>query len=334
MNKTIVCTTPHDISDAIKKYDTLEDYNLIIIGDETTPSNYGKTLNRGMFIPYDFELGFKIEKFLPLNCAQRSLLGYLQAIKEKSDVIVTVSDDVFPYDSFGKNLNVGNDINITTNKIIGNGYYNYLPDICDVPFKIWQRGFPITDLNDNAHLEKLENISGIYNIGVQADYCDGDLDVDALVRLQYGELDYKCKDYPILIGKNVYSPFNNQSTFFYKATFPLMLLLLSIGRMDDIWMSYICQRIMWQQNYFLYFGNITSYHKRGKRDLLKDFNNEILGYKYTKHFLTFLQHLEFKTNNIFDCFIEFCLLAEELSYFPESFKKLWRLWISDIEILL
>ena len=30
MNKTIVCTTPNDISDAIKKYDTFEDYNLII----------------------------------------------------------------------------------------------------------------------------------------------------------------------------------------------------------------------------------------------------------------------------------------------------------------
>jgi len=334
MRKFIVCTTPNNITDAIIKYDTFSDYQLIVIGDELTPLSYRDKLKNGIFISYNQKLGFRIENYIPLNCTQRSLLGYLFAIREKADIIVTVADDVYPYDNFGYNLNIGNNINITTNKIIGKGYYNYLPDISNTGFKIWQRGFPITELNNNSNLKIINNISGIYKIGIQADYCDGDLDVDAIIRLQYGELDYTCKNFPILINKNIYSPFNNQSTFFYKSVFPLMLLPMNIGRMDDIWMSYICQKIMWQENYLLYFGNITCNHKRGKRDLLKDFNNEIIGYKYTKHFLNFLDSINFKSNNIFDNYIELCLLIEELSYFPESFKKMWRLWIKDIETIL
>ena len=40
MTKMIVCTSIYEVTEAIEKYDTLDDWNLIVVGDLKSPKNY------------------------------------------------------------------------------------------------------------------------------------------------------------------------------------------------------------------------------------------------------------------------------------------------------
>ncbi|MCL5053068.1 MAG: hypothetical protein M1447_04525 [Gammaproteobacteria bacterium] len=54
MMKTIVTTTINPPTEAIRRYDEMEDWNLIVIGDRKTPSDY--RLERGRYLsPADQE---------------------------------------------------------------------------------------------------------------------------------------------------------------------------------------------------------------------------------------------------------------------------------------
>ena len=52
MNKFVTTTTINPPTKAVKLYDSLEDWNLIVVGDEKTPKNY--KLNNGLFLDVNY----------------------------------------------------------------------------------------------------------------------------------------------------------------------------------------------------------------------------------------------------------------------------------------
>ena len=88
-----------------KKHNT----NLIIIGDKKTPKKF--KISFGKFFDINMQKKFKssFAKRCPYNSYSRKNIGYLSAIKDKSDFIVETDDDNLPDDNFFSDINLSPD---------------------------------------------------------------------------------------------------------------------------------------------------------------------------------------------------------------------------------
>ena len=123
---------------------------------------------------------------------------------------------------------------------------------------------------------------------IQADLWDGDPDVDAIARLIYKPI-VKYSEITKPYCSNKISPFNSQNTFIHRSVLPFYSVLPFVGRMDDIWSSYILQ------HYFpnsVIYGTATVYQERNQQNLITNLENEITGYKNTFKLVNDLDNYE------------------------------------------
>jgi hypothetical protein len=112
MKKIIVTTSINAPTEAIRKFDAMQDWDLVVIGDLKTPSDYW--LKRGMYLDalaqeeYDKDLSDAIG----WNCIQRRNFGLLIAHDMKADVVAVVDDDNIPLADWGENLMVGKEVEV------------------------------------------------------------------------------------------------------------------------------------------------------------------------------------------------------------------------------
>jgi hypothetical protein len=149
---------------------------------------------------------------------------------------------------------------------------------------LWHRGYPISLLqgkNDRA----AETSSIVAD--VQADFWNGDPDVDAICRLEHNpECDFSRDTFPFF--SDAPSPFNSQNTFFTRKSIRDFFLFPFVGRMDDIWGSYYCQ----SQGHRVVYSAPTVYQARNEHDLMIDFSKEINGYQTAHKVATDASNLE------------------------------------------
>ena len=122
---------------------------------------------------------------------------------------------------------------------------------------------------------------------VQADLWDGDPDIDAICRLSK----MPCVKYNDIspYGSNQLSPFNSQNTFIAREVIPYYAMLPFIGRMDDIWASYVLQKYF--PNSVIY-SKASVYQDRNPQDLIKNMEEEVVGYRNTLNLLKDLDNYE------------------------------------------
>ena len=171
--------------------------------------------------------------------------------------------------------------------------------------KIWPRGLPLEEVLKFKDI-KTKNIKN-KKIGVWQSLADLDPDVDAIYRLIINKKIRFKKKQAVSLKKNLYTPFNSQSTFWNKEIFRLMYLPVTVRfRVCDILRSYIAQRIMWENNFYLGYLNSNVFQIRNKHDLIKDFNDELDCYVYLANIVNLLDNLNLKkldiTNQIMCCY--------------------------------
>jgi hypothetical protein len=112
MKKVIVTTTINPPTKAILKFDSMPDWDLVVIGDLKTPKDY--SLKRGAY--YSPEMQEKYDKALSdaigWNCIQRRNFGLLIAQDMGADVVAVVDDDNIPLEGWGENLMVGKSVEV------------------------------------------------------------------------------------------------------------------------------------------------------------------------------------------------------------------------------
>jgi hypothetical protein len=116
---------------------------------------------------------------------------------------------------------------------------------------------------------------------IQANLWDGDPDIDAICRLTKKPtvmFDPNIKPYCF----NKISPFNSQNTMIARIALPYYFLPPYLGRMDDIWGGYLLQDRFKDS---LVYAKATVYQKRNDHDVVKDLEDEIIGYRNTKKFI-------------------------------------------------
>lgn len=272
MNKYIVTTTIFKPSNALIQFSKLEDWKLIVVGDKKTPHKYYNEMDNIIYMSPEYQeqkYSF-LSELIGWNCIQRRNLGYIEAYKLGANIIATVDDDNIPYENWGKELFLNKEITCEQ-------YYNtdktikIWDPISTTKYKyLWHRGFPLDLVKSKNNLNK-ETTKIIPTI--QADFWDGDPDVDAIERLIYNvDCSFENEQFPFC-GNHI-SPFNSQNTFFTKDSIKDFFLFPFVGRMDDIWGSYYSQ----SKGHKVVYNKPTVYQERNAHDYINDFSKEVNGY--------------------------------------------------------
>ena len=284
--KFIVCTSINKPTEAIKKFDFMKDWKLIVVGDKKTPKNYN--LKNGMYLSPNKQLKIdsKLSDLIGWNCIQRRNFGLIYAWQNKADIVAVVDDDNIPYKNWG--------INLLLNKKIKSNFYK-VNSIAFDPLSVtnhknlWHRGFPIQILDKRKKYKKLKKY---ISPDIQADFWNGDPDIDAICRMEHKpNCNFKLNSFPIASDK--ISPFNSQNTFISRKVLPFYFLFPHIGRMDDIWASYY----VLSKGFKVIYNKPSVFQKRNKHDLTKDMIKEFIGYKNN---LNLIKDLKKNINNIFN----------------------------------
>lgn len=273
MKKFIVTTTINYPTEALYKFLSFKDWTVIVVGDTKTPHEEYRKLPCVYLDP-----DFQSQKYQNLSdtigwkSIQRRNIGFVEAYNLGADVIATVDDDNIPYDNWGTDLYVGQTIDCdmyTTER------HNVFDPLSVTNNKhVWHRGYPIENVptrHDAVFKGQTKR-----KVLVQADLWDGDPDIDAIARLSIKPIvkfDI-CKPY----CSDKIAPFNSQNTFLAREVIPFYFLYPHIGRMDDIWASYVLQYYF--PNSVIY-NRASVYQERNVQDLVTNLEKEILGYRNT-----------------------------------------------------
>lgn len=269
MTNIIVTTTINPPTEAIRRFDAMPDWKLIVIGDRKTPPDY--RLERGIYVSPSEQEKYDpgLSAAIGWDCVQRRNFGFLLAHELGADVVATVDDDNVPLEGWGKGLMIGREVRarycrldaLSFNPLSATTRYRHL----------WHRGFPLQLLGQRT---KVEWGFDYTTFAVQADFWNGDPDVDAICRMIHApECAFDPRDFPFF--SNAPAPFNSQNTFLDARLLPDYFMFPGVGRQDDIWAAYYLQA----KGARVVFGAPSVYHKRNPHDLIADMKAEYLGYE-------------------------------------------------------
>lgn len=303
MKKYLILTSISEPSVATIKYAEIadkKDWKLIFIGDLKTPHDSYRQLE-DKFKNFTYMSPERQEELYPelsdsigWNKCQRRNIGFVYAYDNGADILATSDDDNIPYDNWGDEIFVGQEIEVDC-------YENKMSEAFD-PISVtehkslWHRGFPIEYVhvkNNNEYKGKVTR-----KVLVQADFWDGDPDIDAICRISQKPI-VKFQNFEPF-GSTQIAPFNSQNTFLAREVIPYYVVFPYLGRMDDIWGSYILQYYF--PNSVIY-NKATVYQDRNVHNLVNNMMDEEIGYRHT---LSLIQNLK----NFKD-------------YLPENVCKFW-----------
>jgi hypothetical protein len=296
--KAIVTTTINSPTKAIKLFDEMKDWTLIVVGDKNTPNNY--YLNHGIYVSPEDQINYDkpLSNTIGWNCMQRRNFGILLAYHLGADIVAVVDDDNIPLQGWGENLMIGRGAEV-------NYYETDLPAFDPVGATnypmLWHRGFPLQLLSKRKYTQQSKEVICAQ---VQADFWNGNPDIDAICRMEYAP---ECRFHPdyFPIASNKISPFNSQNIFLLREVLRNYFLFPGIGRMDDIWASFYVQ----SKGVQVIYGKPSVYQKRNPHDLIKDMRDEYLGYE---HNLELINSLVQNSENIYSFLPEKSIKAFEL----------------------
>lgn len=269
MKKVIVTTTINPPTEAIKKFCAMPDWELVVIGDKKTPIDY--KLPRGIYVTPEMQESYDKEfsDALGWNCIARRNFGLLWAHDMNADIVAVVDDDNIPYENWGKELLIGKETEVTY-------YETTLPAFDPVGATnyahLWHRGYPLQLIPKRDYsVKKKKTITP----DVQADFWNGDPDIDAICRMEHApDCKFDSKYFPI--ASNKLSPFNSQNTFIKGSLLKNYFMFPFVGRMEDIWAAYYLEA---KTNCNVVYAEASVFQARNVHDLVKDMKAEYPGYE-------------------------------------------------------
>jgi len=279
MKKFIVTTTINSPTEATLKFIEIakrDNWHFIVVGDTKTPHEEYEKLDCIYLDPdKQTEMYPELSEAIGWKTIQRRNIGFVYAYEHGADVVATVDDDNIPYNNWGTDLYIGKEVEVD--------YYSpELPvfdplSVTNYP-NLWHRGYPIDYLKRKNNLEYLGKKKVIPLI--QADLWDGDPDIDAMCRLTFKPI---CKfNTTGPFAADVHSPFNSQNTFIHRDALKHYAVWPYIGRMDDIWGGYYTQQMIGSDK--LIYNRASVYQDRNVQDLIRNLENEVIGYRNTFDF--------------------------------------------------
>jgi len=334
MKKIIIITTinlPLNLY-GFKKINKKDEWDFLVVGDLKTEHEAVKNICKdvgGLYLsPSDqTKLGFTHSTAIGWNCIERKNIGYLFALKENYDLIGSLDDDNYPTEDWFNTIQLGKQkIEVITSD---NGWYN-TSEGADTQYKL--RGFPISKFHEKPkiRIEKRE-----VNIGIQAGLVLGDPDVDAVSRIVNKPNVNSYKKLNFCLAEGTMCPYNTQNTIITRKLLPANMMWGSCGRYDDIFASYVGQKIAWKYNYLVKHGNPLAMQDRNQHNLILDLEQELLGMKIQEQFFKALN--EFKLigeSPLADLKNLVYFLLNKIPLLPHNLRTQIDTWEYDINTIL
>jgi len=332
---TVVLTTINPPHTNIGKWAELTESNVVVVGDNKTPSDWKHKDCDFISIDDQKKGDFEISKCLLENHYTRKNIGYLYALKNNASMIIDTDDDNFPYQERWLEL-INNETEIL-----------YLEDQQELTYKnvythfsksnnpFWPRGFPLDKLtleNSVITADEVLPSKGIKPIALWQCMVDGDPDIDAIHRLIFKKTPTFINNHPIIFGKNNLCSFNSQNTLWmHKSIFPLLYLPATVSfRFTDILRSYVAQLILNRSEICFGFYPSTSYQERNDHNIMSDFESEISMYQRTEEIVSVLDS-EIKQNcSISDNLVNAYTSLEKIDVVDSRELQLIEYWLIDI----
>lgn len=265
----------------------------------------------------------------------RRSIGLLEAVKAGADMVVHADDD---------------------NTAIEHSYFQHFERLVGSRFtgleatsgtgwvdaawflqpSVHHRGFP----HQLWHPFSPPEISSVRDarIGVAAGLWLGDPDIDAVTRIVNHPACMTTSpvaDAGFVVDPKCYSPFNSQNTAFARELLPAMVMLTPYDRFDDIWCSYIAERVMREHGWAVHYGKPYVWQQRvGGRDkrLMKDLSDEVYGMTHTLQFTAILDDTELTGTSVVE---DVARIHERLAGTEYSkAAELGAAWVRDAERVL
>lgn len=301
MSKWIVITSIQEPTLEIKDWCDKEGWELCVVGDEKTPDKayFEDEYFNCHYLSFakQHELFPAFAQALPKNHYCRKNIGYLYAMQNGADVIMDTDDDNLSkenWDNILKQPEVMREVCKNSIEEEQSRFHEYVNAYSYFTYQhIWPRGLPLNYIDNKLSARPCHNYN---DVKVWQGLVDGDPDVDAIFRLTSPlnkECDFQFDDYrPIVLGENVYCPFNSQNTIWRKEAFPLMYLPGTVSfRFTDILRSYFAQVCLRHANYKVGFTTSTAVQNRNAHDLMRDFEDEQTCYNDTEAIVKLLHNL-------------------------------------------
>ena len=327
---TSIATDQHPVLKQFAEECELNNTSFIVIGDSKSPKDFNLNGCDFWSIDRQLTLPFELANALPTKHYSRKNLGYLIATQNGCTELMETDDDNIPLKEFWFEKSAETLSYKFENKGWVNVYHYFTKQ------KIWPRGFPLEELkNKQVDLAELKN--ELLYCPIQQGLADENPDVDAIYRLTHPlpiHFEIKTK---LALGKNAWSPFNSQNTYWFKDAFPLLYLPSYCSfRMTDIWRSYIAQRIAWECGWAILYNEPSVRQERNDHNLMSDFEEEISGYTNNFTICKELQHLKLKPGkeNIFDNLIRCYQKLIDIHVIGNEEMPLVKAWVRDLRKML
>lgn len=311
-----------------------------IAGDRKTPHDEVRSLvstlgNAVYYSDTDQEkLGYRSSELIGWNRIMRRNIALLEAIKYGADIIVTIDDDNIPFDRsyFTDFVRVlaqpFSGLQVTSD----DGWFN-IGEYMIPP--IYHRGFPY-DRRRVKHTYAMRHVQGI-KIGVASGLWFGDPDVDAMERITNRPEIHQVAEVVrrgLCVDPNVFAPTNSQNTAYVAELAPLLMVWTGVGRYDDIWASYLAQRIMRTLDYHVYYGPPFVWQERNPHNLWQNLRDELLGMEYTPRFCKDLLAIDLGEGTVLEKLERLYGHLKSKNYLPPIVYELGRAWCEDVRSVL
>ena len=335
--QTALITTTIYVPEILRRYRTLgPDVSFFIAGDRKTPHDKVRALadelgNAVYLSDEDQEkLAYKSSEIIGWNKIMRRDIALLEAIRSGADMIVTIDDD---------NVPLATDYFECFERVLGKPYDGVLMSAKEgwvnagafLQPPVYHRGFPY----EYRHMDLGVRVSGATGakVGVAAGLWLGDPDIDAMERLTNRPLVTdvaRVASDGFVVDPQNYAPFNSQNTAYLAELAPLMMVLVGVGRYDDIFASYLAERVMRESGHHLFFGPPLVYQERNEQNLWKNLRDEIFGMESTLEFIRDLDDAEVSGKDVIEDLEAIYRQLEKATYLPPVVVELGRAWCADV----
>ena len=321
MKKFIIITSIFEPTEAVRKFASLKDFQLVVVGDMKSPPTWECENVVYLGVDDQKKMGFPILENLPFNHYCRKMLGYLYAISKGAEIIIDTDDDNIPYENWSFPTFSGEFDTISKSQ----GFYNIYSDFTSQ--KIWPRGLPLLDINHPKNVIRKNEHS---KIGIWQGLADGDPDVDAIYRLVDNTPCTFEKRAPIVLSEGTICPFNSQNTAFRKEFFPLLYLPSFVTfRFTDILRGFVAQPILWKAGFNLGFTEATVFQERNAHNYVRDFESEIPMYLNTEKSIEIIDKHTSSSNSVIDNLYSAYIGLEKEGIVENREVKLLETWLKS-----
>jgi hypothetical protein len=286
----------------LREHGHLADTRLYVVGDRKTPpacrAAADAAARDGLDCPYlgvEEQTAFlrdlpAIDRIVPWNSDNRRNVGFLMALRDGAEVVISIDDDNLPVpgtDFVGGHAVTGRELE-APEVSAASGWYNLFDVLEHTPaLPVWPRGYPYR----LRAPQQVETRLARRRVHVNAGLWLGDPDVDAITRIAIHPDVKRMAQERGLLAAGTFSPINTQNTAVHRDAMVAYYYVrmhepmhgARLNRFGDIWSGYFVQKCAKALGHAVAFGAPPVEQVRNDHDLFVDLREEYWGIVLSEH---------------------------------------------------